>query len=774
MISLSKRSSKVIVVTTILVTILFTISLKDLRVENEPGRFELRSDDPVSKDLRNFQETFDIRSTMVVGVGFADHSVNSEDLRLLCSITDSLQSVNGVTTAQSIATMRILKRKWLLGLRIPQMTRIYDPDKSDSATVKDILRLHSSYGNLLLGNLVSEDSASVAIVLDVAEDSTGTLEGSAFYRELVIDVKSVLNHFQTDEVTFHLAGTPLLAVALDESLINDLRLIAPLSLVTFFIILMLLFRSWHPAISVFALALTALIWSLGWLSVTGTAMSIGLAIIVPLILAISLTHGVHYIVFLFRRGRTGQPTERDVYNMLNTVGRPALISALTTIVGFLSLAGSSLVGIREIGVSVAVGVAACWYLNGVFFPSLIVVFPSLLHENREFPFLARVANLSHTWTESRGILIICIAALLAALSSYGIGRVRTETNNLEYFPVGSELRQGVAFVDSNFGGVLPIELMITGPLGDEPNAIAVIEGIVRDLRSQRDIGSVVSVIDILQAIDPAKAGDSVLFSTTLSLDSNRITRRMWTLIEHHRGGPRLLVTSDSTRIYRIACRARSAPSDDLAQLTDSVRTIVNRNSHDRNVIVTGMVPFLIRINEYVVSTQIRSFAIALLVTLFLLVIVSRKLVLAACVVVVNVTPVIAILGLMGWASIPLDFSTVMIASIAIGMIVDDTIHFVTRYKRGLEEGRSVSMSLRYSLERVGPPMIATTVVLAIGFAVLTCSQFVPTQIFGLLTAVTVAGAGVADLVLLPTVLTILSRWKFARRELEGVRLKRSE
>jgi len=175
---------------------------------------------------------------------------------------------------------------------------------------------------------------------------------------------------------------------------------------------------------------------------------------------------------------------------------------------------------------------------------------------------------------------------------------------------------------------------------------------------------------------------------------------------------------------------------------------------------TDLSVYFARVEEYVMSTQTKSFALALAATILLLGFLSGSLRVALAVIIVNILPVTLVLGLMGWLSIPLDISTVMIASIALGIVVDDTIHFIYRYRLEYESSRTVEDSIRLAFREIGLPVVTTTIILSVGFGSLMAARFVPTAYFGGLSTLTVMAATLADLFLLPALILLLMRiWK---------------
>jgi hypothetical protein len=165
------------------------------------------------------------------------------------------------------------------------------------------------------------------------------------------------------------------------------------------------------------------------------------------------------------------------------------------------------------------------------------------------------------------------------------------------------------------------------------------------------------------------------------------------------------------------------------------------------------------VERYVILTQIWSFAIALLVTVLLLAMMSGSWQAGFAVIAVNLIPLVMVLGMMGWMGIPLDIVTVMIASIAIGIVVDDTLHLMYRYRLETARGHTPQMGLQIAFSEVGEPVATGTIILFVGFVVLVPARFVPTAYFGGLSALTILVAALADMLLLPALLAVLWRWK---------------
>jgi len=224
------------------------------------------------------------------------------------------------------------------------------------------------------------------------------------------------------------------------------------------------------------------------------------------------------------------------------------------------------------------------------------------------------------------------------------------------------------------------------------------------------------------------------------------------------GGDAYVIRGDTALTLRIACRAHVQGSEHLHAVLQDIQDIVDRHLGSYQPVVTGLARYFACVERYVILTQIWGFAIALLVTVLLLAMMSGSWQAGLTVVAVNVIPLVMILGMMGWLGIPLDIITVMIASIAIGVVVD-TLHLLYRYRLETARGHTSQMALQIAFSEVGEPVATGTIILFVGFVVLVPAQFVPTAYFGGLSASTILVAALADMLLLPALLAVLWRWK---------------
>ncbi|MDH4156897.1 MAG: MMPL family transporter, partial [candidate division Zixibacteria bacterium] len=479
----------------------------------------------------------------------------------------------------------------------------------------------------------------------------------------------------------------------------------------------------------------------------------------PLILSFSLMYSIHHLACVYRsRVRVGERSQ--VIRCWQLLVIPNLLCGVTTWLGFMSLGISPLPGIREVGIFVGCGVIISTVLANFFLPALVILVAGGSGQAGErigTGFVARfIPKLQAAILPRPGLFVTAIVGL-TLLAGLGIQRLRVESNHLEYLSRDTDVTESFKFIDANFGGVLPLEILVDIPERRAAEAIAQIVGFEDSVRALEGIGSVISAADFIVEAELSKPKRAASLRPPLYLDKGLVPAQLWDLVTRPAAGGSYVDRTDSIITVRISCRAHLLGSDQLQLTLDKTQDLLDRHLPNYQTTITGIAAYFARVEDFVVSTQINSFAVALGVVVLLLSILGGCWRTALAVIAVNLVPVIVVLGTMGWLSVPLDISTVMIAAIVLGIVVDDTIHLIYRYRKERQAGAEVETGLQTAFREVGLPVLTTTIILVIGFASLLPARFVPTVYFGGLSALTILIAAVADLLLLPALILVLMR-----------------
>ncbi len=746
---------RLILVLTALLSAFFIACLPSLRIENVPGKLDIPIDDPIRVQLKAFEEEFGAGEALIVGVD-AGRELDAGAFEVVRSLTEEIAALEGVDRV--LSATNAVELDWVPSILFhvlrPRLT--YPKRAIADVAVLDSVRRSLEEHPLYADNLISSDGRKLALVVVLKRRIGEQVGGLESIRATLGAIRSRCDKHTESGYRFHYAGTPILATGLQDVLVNDLGLFVPISVLSFLAVMLIMFRAWRPVLIGTSVALLSVIWTLGIVAVSGTPLSMGLTILVPLILAISLAYAVHFLAYYFRRDHGARDRREIIAGMMEHLAAPSVMCGFTTMVGFLSLGTSRLPGIREVGVFAALGVFACTLLINLYLPALLTVVVRPVRQERKGAdiverFVARMAALATRRSAILSAGVICIVVV----ASGGLVKFRTETNHLKYIPEDSSVRQDFAFIDSSFGGILPIEFRVPVRRAETSSALTRILSFETALRQEIGVGSVVSAVDLVELADRRRPFGRVPTKPVLDIKQGVIPDRLWRILDKAAVGGHLVRLDDSLVTLRISARVHLDGSAGLAELLSRVRSLTEEHLGAFDVRTTGLVPFFVRVDQYVVGTQIGSFLVALTVTALLLTLLGGSRRVAAVTILVNLAPIVLVLGAMGWLGIPLDITTVMIAGIAIGIVVDDTVHIIYRYRREVASGATERTRIATTIQDVGVPVTMTSVILAIGFFSLIPARFTPTAYFGVLSGVTVLAAAVADILLLPALLNIL-------------------
>jgi len=548
---------------------------------------------------------------------------------------------------------------------------------------------------------------------------------------------------------WHLAGPDVVTHELD---LGSARSFGGLFPVVAAVMALVLLRALGSAPAVAAVLLAAgltAVWTIGLVALCGRTLNL-LLVVVPAILAVVTTAAALHLVtrFLALEAPDG-PLERPAREALwreaaRLTARPCLLTTVTTATGFASLGLSGIPPVRDLGLFTAAGVLLSFGLVFGLVPLLLArsarVRPQPAGARWWTPARAERAT---AWLRARRLPVLGAAAAVAALAALGLSRLTVESHVLRFFPAEHRLPRAYAAVEDELLGLTPLELWLEGDPAELLTAehLAALDDFLADARREplvRDVASPLAVDARVDAL-PGPARAAVLRAgIERGLDEGAPGRAV-----------RRLEGGDLAVRVTLLCRTTS--SDACHALAERLRAELPDAPAVR---LTGGIPLLVRVQVLLVETQARSFGLALAVVTGLLLLAFRSLGVVALSLVPNTLPIGVTLGLMGAAGIPLDTATVTVAGIALGLVVDDTIHLLHEYVRARAGGGDRPRAVAEALAVVGRPIAATTAAVALGFGAFVVAPFRPTLYFGLLIALTAVLALVCDLVVLPALVLL--------------------
>jgi len=605
-----------------------------------------------------------------------------------------------------------------------------------AADWKELLHNNVLFRNLLLG----ADGRTFGLIAWLRQ-----IEDPAERKLAVAKIESAVAAVSADGQEVHLAGTPLLNVALDRGSQNASRRFLPVALAVSVAILAVMLRRVSGVMAVICAVGVTTIWTIGLMVLAGKTFNMVTVTLPSLLAVLALSGGIH-IASRFqtlladtgdRRGALGQA--------LGEVLPPVLLSNVTTAVGFGSLMISDMKPVVDFGQFAAVGMLLSFLFNATVVPGMLSWLP--------MGTVTASATPPH-WTASIGravvarkVAVLLVAFAVSAVSILLMTKVRVESNVLKFFPNDSRISRDYQFVADKLTGLYTIELDASTELSKGSILLKEIEQLGTQLLARPEVAQVIHYRNIATCLD---AVPRPAFMATATASENPL-RRMQRKYLH---------TQDGQLSSRMSILVRAMASTDFYALTDFADKQAAQTLHQpATYALTGVVPLLNSAQRSLVRTQIRSFALAAGLVLVLIGLFLRSIRAVAVALLPNLLPIFCLFAAMGMLGIPLDAATVMIAGVAIGIAADDTVHFLSCFRREKQSGADSSVAIGRTFEKAGAAITFTSVVAAAGFAILLMAEFRPIQYFGLLAGITMITAWIGDVFVLPACVTTLRLWE---------------
>jgi uncharacterized protein len=546
--------------------------------------------------------------------------------------------------------------------------------------------------------------------------------------------------------TVRWAGVGVLYEGLNRQTERDASLFLGMAILVMAGLLRLVLGRW----SAVALALTAPLVAtaavVGTVAWTGHSMNLVMAALPALVLVIGVAGAVHIYLEWFRARRdspAGTVTERRALaaEVVSRMAVPTLFAAVTTALGFLALMSSRMAVVRELGMFAAVGVLTVWALT-VLIAAAGLSLLDLPVPERAFGgrIRQRLAVLGPALRRRRALVWLGFGVAAAVLMA-GASRVVVDTHTIGLLPETSRVVQDSRWIEANLGLYTPLEFVVRPP-GGQAMALGSLDGIRRwqaVAESHPGVDRTLAVTDLI-----ALSGRPV----PASAEEARATIQAYRaatgddLSDYVSGDGRAtrvtaFVPMGTARDFAAAVRALTAEGDRAMGAEGSFSA-------------AGYLPLYVRIVDYTVSSALLGLGLAFLAVFVVLALLLRSGWMVMAAIPPNLFAVATVFGVMGWVGIPLDIATATVGAIVLGIAVDDTVHFLHRYAAARANG-AVEPAVD-ALIGAGPALVLTSVVLALGLAVLTAAGSLSIVYFGLLTALAVTAALLADLLLLPTLL----------------------
>jgi predicted RND superfamily exporter protein len=547
-------------------------------------------------------------------------------------------------------------------------------------------------------------------------------------------------------------GSTVLIVALDELSEREATQTFPLAVLGSLLVLAVLLRSPRAMAAVAASSGVAVLLTLGIVVATGGSLNMLTAALPSLLWVLGLSYAVH-LVSRVQRLDVGLSRAAALDRAIAETRTGVAFSAITTVLGFGSLLVATMPPVRELGVFGAVGIGLAWLCSRTVAPLLVELLRVPRARRRAGP-ATTPARLPFPLRAPTVVLAVAAVVALGAVAS--VPRIRLESNPLSFLPDDHPVTADYRFVGSRVAGFYTAETVVRlpGPWTD-PASWPALDGIARELAASPIVSRVVTPLDLLrklqqwdQGFDPAAyrlpAGQAEAERLVGQLDAT---------------GHAVLASlvAPSGREVRLSAVVREMDERQFLGLVQGARESLARLPAGFDGYTTGQVLRLVTAQQNLIATQLGSLGLAFAVIFAAIWVGLRSARLTGVAIPPNLLPVAVVFAAMAWLDIPLDAGTVMVASVSLGISVDNTIHYLVEYRRALASGSGRREAAGAALALVRPAITAATIAACTGFAALTVSAFRPVRYFGLLATVMMAVGLAAHLLVTPAILALRRR-----------------
>jgi predicted RND superfamily exporter protein len=689
--------------------------LKDARIDNSIEVW-LGKKNSAYTQYRRFLDKYGNEEFIAIA-GSAEDPLSDSCLALQRKLADWLRRVESVDNVLDIAD-------------IANLLSQARPD------FKSILRQNDFFRNLLLG----ADGKTFGLIVWLKK-----IDDPADRRIAVEKIESVVKEVAGGKMNLHLAGTPLLNVALDNGSRNAARRFLPIALIVSLGFLTVALRSWRAVLAVVLAVAVTTFWTLGIMILLGKTLNMVTVVLPSLLFVLCLSGGIHIVCrFQSMLPDSGSFTAALGSTLRETI-RPVFLSNVTTAVGFGSLMISDMQPVVDFGIFAAVGMLLSFLLNFMIVPGVL----SILHATRES---VRLVN-SH-WTAAIGQAmvgrrrwVLLLTGIVIIISIGLTTKAKAESNVLKFFPGSSKISRDYQFIGKNLTGFYTVELDASTESQNGSKLLKAIDQLSKRLAKLPEVAKVINYRNLAlslteiprPAIVPAQVARENPLKPMLQkyqrIQDGRISLRMSVLI-------------------------RAMSSKDFYKLLDSIRQETKQQIGGLSkYTITGVVPLLNAAQISLINTQIRSFGIACTIILILIALFMKSVRAMLAAILPNIVPILLLFAMMVLLNVPFDAATVMIASVAIGIAADDTIHFLSHFRVEKQQGKGLVDAVRSTYQKVGRAITFTSVVASAGFMILVLAEFKPIQYFGIFGSVTMVTAWIGDVFILPACVASLNLWK---------------
>ncbi len=638
---------------------------------------------------------------------------------------------------------------------------LYDKKPESNEDVEDIRQ--ELFDNLPFFDnfLYNKKTGTIRSVIYLNQKIVNTIIREQF----IFDVlnPTIKNFEKETGLNVRVSGMPYIRTMNAQNIKDEIGLFVGLALLVTALIFYIFFRSYRATFITLLVVSIGVVWAVGFIGLFQYEISVLMALIPPLIIVIGVPNAIFLINKYQNEVKKHGNQAKSLQRVISKVGNATLMTNITTASGFATFIFTNSQLLREFGIIASINIMAIFFLSLLLIPIFYSFMqkPKERHlEHLERKWMDAIVNWMEKMVRHHRIAIYIFTVIIIIFSLIGMNMIRVSGSLIEDMPKGKTFYKDILFFEDEFGGIMPLEILIDTK---QKKGVLNLSTLKRMNKLDEEIDEIpelsksVSVLDMVKYSKqafyngnpkyyqlPTQQEKNFILSYTKNSDTNSDMLKSFV---------------DSTgRFARITTFMRDVGTDKMEQIEERLMDKINKVFPDKkyDVSLTGKALLFIKGTNYLVKNLVISLSLAIFLISLFMAWMFRSFKMIIISLIPNILPLLITAGLMGYLGVPIKPSTILVFSIAFGISVDDTIHFLAKYRQELITRKwKVQKSVYAALRETGTSMFYTSVVLFFGFLVFTVSSFGGTKALGGLVSVTLLFAMVSNLLLLPSLLLSL-------------------
>ncbi len=768
----------------VVVTGFFIAQIPDFQLDASSDSLVLEGDNNL-RYYQSIKKDYGSDDFLVISYQVKNNLLDPKQLTHLSNLRKDLRAIEQVKSVTTILDVPLFRSPPLSLADLGSEGVSIDNGNADLALANKEFKSSPLYGD----NLVSKDGKTTAILVSLkgnkrfeerrqtrnsmrlkrannqlSKDELGKLKSiekqvlkdataqSDLQAKTIANIRTIIDKYR-DNASLFLGGLPMITTDIIGYISSDLIVfsLAVIGLMT--LILAIIFKGIRWVLMPIGISITGALMMTGVLAFLGWKVTVISSNFFSLLLVMTLSVTIHLVVRYRELAQNNPELEYQqlIKNTLEQMIKPCLFTTLTTIAAFGSLLISGIRPVIDFGWMMSIGVTIALVLSFLAFPIIMSFLPKA--KVQQFKTELGVTHGLAKFTEKFGNHLLVVLVLFIGAASVGINKLSVENRFIDYFKESTEINQGLTLIDNQLGGTIPLEIIFDDLAEDywfDEDLRAEVHTVHQYLDGLNETGKVLSIDTLMQILTEANNGQALN-----GFFLNIIRGQIPDSARKHVLDPYL---NEDNGQLRMVIRIRETNKDlKRGELIHKIERYISQDLGFRegSFHLTGMLVLYNNMLQSLFNSQVKTIAVVFAMIFIMFLFVFKSISLSILALIPNTLPSMFILGIMGLLNIPLDLMTITISAIAIGIGVDNAIHYIHRFKAEFQKDQDYLATMYRSHASIGLAMFYTSITVTLGFLILALSNFIPSIYFGVFTAIAMLSALLANLTLLPKLILMV-------------------